>query len=67
VDREEREPGGAVYFAALARRGGKEYFGGPICWDPDAECEGVCQVCPRTGRPNLALLQWRDVDQVDDR
>jgi hypothetical protein len=54
------EPGGEIYRAALKRRGGQEYLGGPVCWDPEAECEGICAVCRHTGRPNLALLPWRD-------
>ncbi|WP_219467757.1 hypothetical protein [Nonomuraea rhizosphaerae] len=32
------EPGGAIYTAALERRGGSEYSGGPVPWDtPDEE------------------------------
>lgn len=45
VDR--RDPGGEVYEAALAARGGREFTGGPVCWDPRVECEGVCRVCPQ--------------------
>jgi hypothetical protein len=39
-----REPGGEIYFEALARRGGREFGGGAVCWDP-AECEGICREC----------------------
>lgn len=39
------EPAGEAYFAALARRGGREYGGGPVCWPPDI-CVGACSTCP---------------------
>ncbi|WP_170177807.1 hypothetical protein [Thermomonospora umbrina] len=38
------DPGGDVYEAALAARGGREYRGGPVCWD---RCDGVCRDCRR--------------------
>jgi hypothetical protein len=49
LSRTRSEPGGDVYFEALARRGGKEYTGGPVCWDP-ANCEGTCRECRAPGR-----------------
>ena len=42
------EPGGAVYREAIARRGGKEYTGGAVCWD-SANCEGICRECRAPG------------------
>lgn len=43
------EPGGDVWREALARRGGREYTGGPVCWDA-ARCEGVCRECREPAR-----------------
>lgn len=42
--RKRAEPGGEIYFEALARRGGKPYTGGAVCWDP-ADCQGICREC----------------------
>jgi hypothetical protein len=45
--RNQVEPGGAAYENNLASHGGREFEGGPVCWDPRTSCEGVCRVCPR--------------------
>lgn len=39
------EPGGDIWRESLARRGGREYLGGPVCW---SECEGICRTCHHT-------------------
>lgn len=44
---DRQEPAGDIYFARLAAHGGREYRGGPVCWDPQTRCEGVCRDCPR--------------------
>lgn len=33
LSRRRYQPGGEAYLAALARRGGREYTGGPVQWD----------------------------------
>jgi hypothetical protein len=38
------EPAGDIWREAMARRGGREYTGGPVCWDP-ADCQGICREC----------------------
>lgn len=42
------EPGGAIWEAEMARRGGRPYMGGAVCWNPAVSCDGVCRDCPRT-------------------
>lgn len=38
---------GAVYHAAVERRGGHEYAGGPVEWEPASrDCPG-CSLCRR--------------------
>lgn len=39
-------PTGTAYEQAFARRGGKEFEGGPVCWNPSTECDGTCLACP---------------------
>jgi hypothetical protein len=41
-------PAGDAWQEAMARRGGREYTGGPVCWDASA-CEGVCRECRASG------------------
>lgn len=44
--------GGEIWVSTLARRGGREYQGGAVCWNPDQACEGICRSCPReNGQP----------------
>lgn len=47
------EPAGEAYFEALARRGGREYEGGPVCWPPDI-CVGSCTTCPNQAAGEVA-------------
>ncbi|MFG2001736.1 hypothetical protein ACGFNU_21550 [Spirillospora sp. NPDC048911] len=42
-----RTPGGDIYLAALARRDGRPFTGGAVCWNPTEACEGICRACPR--------------------
>jgi hypothetical protein len=47
------EPAGEIWQEAMARRGGREYTGGEVCWDP-ADCQGICRECrvlPEGGPP----------------
>lgn len=46
-------PGGDIYAAAVARRGGHEYAGGPVPWEPQGpyRCPG-CPLCHNTPSPN---------------
>lgn len=41
------EPFGDAWKARVERHGGREFSGGPVCWDPVVECEGICRECPR--------------------
>lgn len=40
------QAGGAAWQQSMAASGGREYEGGPVCWDPRVACEGVCRNCP---------------------
>lgn len=40
------EPGGEIFREARVRRGGREFPGGAVCWNPAERCEGVCRECP---------------------
>ena len=33
IHRNRQDPSGDIYFEAVARRGGREYEGGPVPWD----------------------------------
>lgn len=44
--RDQHQPGGDAYLAALMRRGCREFQGGAVCWEPQERCEGVCRQCP---------------------
>lgn len=44
INQRQYEPDGDIWREAFARRGGKEFTGGPVCWDA-ANCEGVCREC----------------------
>jgi hypothetical protein len=35
IRKNRQEPTGEAYWEAFARRGGREYEGGPVLWDPD--------------------------------
>lgn len=47
------EPGGKAHADYLATHGGREYTGGPVCWDPRVSCEGACRVCPREAEQQI--------------
>lgn len=42
--RKPYEPSGDVWREAMERRGGREYTGGPVCWDA-SNCKGICREC----------------------
>lgn len=44
INQRQYEPDGDVWREAFERRGGRDYTGGPVCWD-SANCEGVCREC----------------------
>ena len=43
------EPAGNIWREAMTRRGGKDYTGGEVCWDP-ADCQGICRECRNPDR-----------------
>ncbi|MFF5261314.1 hypothetical protein ACFY4C_20420 [Actinomadura viridis] len=40
------DPWGQAWEDRTARHGGQQYRGGPVCWNPQERCEGICRDCP---------------------